>query len=533
MSNTKDEFNNFAIKEIIKDKEISYETGEYNEFEITTGLIVADEEEEDSSDDETSSKTVSLTTSIGMTIGVGGIVVGGIITLSSSFQFLLSNSQIGMTYASCVFEINNADYEKIDIILENGDGVEIYLTELIPTDVSNQYIAKFNDLIPSTTYYLSGRDDEGNEIDLGSNYSFTTLDVPQYDVDVDKSNYNKDLGQYNLSFKIDNPNNYLLNGVLVCENDETLNQNYSSSGFEFNFTLPTIYSSYRFELYQEGYLVGSTTFNDYVPLSINSDTLEIGLTYIFVGINMGDVSTVLNAYIVDYNDNNVTYKCEIYKEGLMYFVSCYDLLSPNSEYVLNVVDEARPTLKYLTYKFKTLVKQTYDIEIDASQFDINENNYTLSFIIDNPNSYYINAELICLNNETLNEYDTFYGDVLTISLPSLYSAYKLNLTQDGLDVGSINFSLYTPLSLISENISETSFEAEIDLGSVPIETNFSSFCYIKDSENSEELEVEIIKNEQTISLNVNYLLPSTKYIIEVRDTLRPTFTYFTYEFNTL
>ena len=74
------EFNNFYVEEIIKSKESSHDTGEYNEIKILNGLILNTEEEEDSSsnEEESTSKTVALGTTVGMTVGIGGVVIGTI-----------------------------------------------------------------------------------------------------------------------------------------------------------------------------------------------------------------------------------------------------------------------------------------------------------------------------------------------------------------------------------------------------------------------------------------------------------------------
>ena len=80
------EFNNFYIKEVIISKESSHETGEYNEIKILNGLSSNTEEEEDSSSDEKStSKTLAIGTTVGMTAGIGGVVIGAIASISSMF----------------------------------------------------------------------------------------------------------------------------------------------------------------------------------------------------------------------------------------------------------------------------------------------------------------------------------------------------------------------------------------------------------------------------------------------------------------
>ena len=65
MQNSKNEYNNFIVDEIIVNKEASHETGEYNEIQIVNGLIATIEEESSSSKDSTS-KAMTISSSIGM-----------------------------------------------------------------------------------------------------------------------------------------------------------------------------------------------------------------------------------------------------------------------------------------------------------------------------------------------------------------------------------------------------------------------------------------------------------------------------------
>lgn len=118
------EFNNFYVEEVIKDKESSHETGEYNEIKILNGLISNTEEEEDSSSDEeeSTSKTVAIGTTVGMTVGIGGVVIGAIASITLSLNFLATQSVVGITQAQCYFELTNANYNEIDIQLEDTNG---------------------------------------------------------------------------------------------------------------------------------------------------------------------------------------------------------------------------------------------------------------------------------------------------------------------------------------------------------------------------------------------------------------------------
>ena len=131
------EFNNFCIEEVIKSKESSHETGEYNELKILNGLISNTEEEEDSSSDEeeSTSKTVAIGTTVGMTAGIGGVVIGAIASITLSLNFLAVQSIIGITQAQCFFELTNANYGEVDIQLEDTNGDKIQLADLEPTDI--------------------------------------------------------------------------------------------------------------------------------------------------------------------------------------------------------------------------------------------------------------------------------------------------------------------------------------------------------------------------------------------------------------
>ena len=329
--NSNNEFNNFLVEEIITSKEKSYETGEYNEIQIENELIVKVSEEESSSSEEESStsKVVSLGSTIGMVVGVGGIVIGTITSVTTSLLFLNTQSIIGISQAQCLFQLSNANYQELNIHLEDENGNLLQYADLLPTDFDNQYVAEFYDLSPSSTYYLKGIDDNGKEVSLGENNYFTTLDIPNYDISVDTSNYNKTLNQYDLTFTIDNPNNYHIDGLLICENDETLNQHLLKTDGVYNFTLPNILSSYRLELYQEDYLVGQTTFTDYEKMSIIDETLEIGISSFDAGLNFGEINLEnIDISIITSDGNNVN-GVEYGPDGYILYVRCYGLTQRN------------------------------------------------------------------------------------------------------------------------------------------------------------------------------------------------------------
>lgn len=536
--NSNNEFNNFLVEEIIASKEKSHETGEYNEIQIENGLIVKVSEEESSSSEEESStsKVVSLGSSIGMVAGVGGIVIGTITSVTTSLLFLNTQSIIGISQAKCFFQLSNANYQELNIHLEDENGNLLQYADLFPTDLDNQYVAQFYDLSPSSTYYLKGIDDNGKEVSLGENNYFTTLDIPNYDISVDTSNYNKTLNQYDLTFTIDNLNNYHIDGLLICENDETLNQYLLKTDGVYNFTLPNILSSYRLELYQEDYLVGQTTFTDYEKMSI--DTLEIGISSFDAGINFGDINFENIDISIITSDGNKVNGVEYGPDGYILYVMCYSL-TPNTDYILKISDINRETFTYFSYPFKTISVPNFTINIDDSNFDIASGIYDLTFTIDNPNEYFINAYLTCLNDETLNEDHSFYSDSLNITLPTPYSSYQLDLKLEEYgveyDVGSTNFYYYKPMSVLLDTFvfDSTSFETQVDLGDVPLE-NISAFIYPNDIV-GDELQLEIRPSDigSLIYLRTDQLLNNTSYVLEIRDNQRPTLVYLSYQFTTL
>ena len=531
------EFNNFYVEEVIKNKESSHETGEYNEIKILNGLISNTEEEEDSSSDEeeSTSKTVAIGTTVGMTVGIGGVVIGAVASITLSLNFLAAQSVVGITQAQCYFELTNANYNEIDIRLEDINGEKIQLVDLEPTETKNQYVAEFNHLSPNSTYFVKGLDDNGKEIDLGENNFFKTLQVPSYYIEIDLNKYDKANEEYNLSFKIDNPNEYLIEAILICENDETLNQFAESSNGIFDFTLPTILSTYRLELYQEDYLVGQTTFNDYEGIQILDESLEIGISSIDMALSLGEVDPNDIAISIINNDNpEEVIPLEVGLDGDILYVRYYEL-KPENSYTLVINDANHPSFSYFNYNFTTIPIPQYEISIDKSSFDIENQNYVLTFNIDNPNGYSIDANLYCLNDETYDDYYLFWENSLTIRLPILYSEYRLDLSQESHDVGSISFSYYTPMKLILNtlNITSTSFEVEVELGDIPLDT-FSAFLTPEDNQDNElELEIIPLDNSSRIRLSMADLMSDTSYTLELRDIFRSTTVYLNYAFNTL
>ena len=530
------ELNNFYVEEIIENKEVSHETGEYNEIKISNGLIKTSEEESSSSEEEESaSKALSLTTTVGMTVGVGGIVIGSIASLTLSLNLLFSSSVVGISKAECYFELSNASFETIDIQLENEVNQQVELVDLKPTEKENYYVAEFNDLSPNSTYYLKGINENGEVIELGKNNSFKTLEVPNYDITIDKSRYNKENGDYILSFKIDNPNNYLLEAKLICENDFSLNHEGEFNGEVFNIVLPTILSSYRLELYQENYLVGQTSFCDYEGFNVIDDSLNVGISSLEMALNYGEIDVNnIDVFLEKKNNPQEIIELEAGLDGDALYLYVYNL-EPETSYNLKINDANSRSFNYFTYSFDTISVPQYEIIIDDSSFDKENNNYELTFNIDNPKGFLIDANLYCLNDETYNNYYLITDNTLTLRLPTLYSKYRLNLTQEGYEVGSISFSYYTPIELLLDtlDITSNSFSVEIFLGDVPLDN--ASF-YLKRSDNLEEerpLEISLIDNSSNILLEVNDLSSDTSYILETRDPYKDTTVYLNYAFNTL
>ncbi len=533
------EYNNAFDNEIILSKDYSHDPGEYNEINIYKGLSKASEEsssKEESSSSDTASKivTMSLTTSISMFVGIGTLVIGTIIGISTNLTYLSNQSHIGISSATCYFEGSNIDASNLDIHLLDFKGNTLSTCKLQQESSDGYYVASFIDLTPNTTYFLEGVYSDGKILSLGNSSYFTTLEIPNYQVSIDKSNYNKIEQLYELTFNIDNyESNQNIEALLLCENDSTLNQSSVSNTGSFTFTLPNILSSYRLELYQENYLVGQASFSDYSNISLIEEFLEIGITNIYAGFNSGDIlNQDLRCYVKEDNKDEEI-NIDIALDGNIYYAISDYILSPNTSYTLYIVDVNRPTFIYYSFKFKTLEIPHYEIEIDDSLFDLENQSYLLTFKINNINNVIIDAYLTCYSDETLNIADIFIGNELTIRLVNPYSTYRLDLIQEGFDVGSIEFSLFTPMSIDTNSILITSysFTANINLGSIPSDTNLYGYVYLKEDENN--------INEAILTINNNLLLfealdlqSDSDYVVKIVDYDRQTFIYYTYEFKT-
>ena len=534
------EYNNAFDNEIILSKDYSHDTGEYNEINIYKGLSKTSEQsssDEESSSSDTASKivTMSLTSSISMFVGIGTLVIGTIIGISTSLTYLSNESHIGISSAKCYFEGSNIDTNNLNIHLLDFKGNTLSTCKLQESSNDGYYVASFIDLTPNTTYFLEGVYSDGKILSLGNSSYFTTLEIPSYQVSIDKSNYNKQEQLYELTFNIDNyESNQNIEALLVCENDSSLNQSSVSNTGSFTFNLPNILSSYRLELYQENYLVGQASFSDYSNISLIEESLEIGISYFFAGFNSGDIVNLdLRCYIKEDNKDEEI-NIDLGMDGYTYFAGTdYNILSPNTSYTLYIVDANRPTFVYYSYKFKTLEIPHYEIEIDNSQFDLENQSYLLTFKINNINNVIIDAYLTCYSDETLNSEDIFLDNELTITLVNPYSTYRLDLTQEGYDVGSTEFSLFTPMSIDTSSIEITpySFTAYINLGSIPSDTNLYGYVHLKDDENA-DVEAILTIDNNVLLFEATDLQSDTDYVLKIIDNDRQTFVYYTYEFKT-
>lgn len=89
------------------------------------------------------------------------------------------------------------------------------------------------------------------------------------------------------------------------------------------------------------------------------------------------------------------------------------------------------------------------------------------------------------------------------------------------------------MSVDTFEFDSTSFEAQVDLGDVPLE-NISAFIYPNDIV-GDELQLEILPSDigSLIYLRMDQLLNNTSYVLEIRDNQRPTLVYLSYQFTTL
>ena len=531
--NTSFEFSCFDVPEILSNKETSHDPGEYNEIRISGGLLAAEAEEE-SSDSEDTSSSSALTGSIGMIIGVGGIVIGTVGAISASMGFLSGESVIGISQAQCAFSLENADYQDISVRLKDGSGAVMQTASLLPGETEKTYVAEFSGLIPDSVYYLEGIDDDGDLFDLGEGNSFRTLPIPNYEISVDESRYDKQAGIYDLSFVIDNPHGYEIEALLCCEADETLNSRLISSEGLYRFTLPSILSSYRLQLYQEGYLVGQTSWSDFQGVTPIEETVDIGISSLYMGVSLGEVGFEdIEVSILSQSGEDASGALEVGMDGYVLYIMDYDL-EPDSPYTLRISDMSRPSFTYLSYPFKTLPIPHYEIAIDYSGFSLEEGVYDVSFSISNPEGRYIEAYLSCLSDPSLDDLYYFMENTIEVTLPSPYSVYRLDLTQDGFAVGSVEFSACQTMALAEGTFvcHGTSFSTQIELGDVPLGSFLAYLNPVSFLGDRLVLEIAPVDGYNRVYLAMEGLEPNEEYELEIVDPERESFVYLSHSFAT-
>ena len=465
-----------------------------------------------------------------MIIGVGGIVIGTVGAISASMGFLSGESVIGISQAQCAFSLENADYQDISVRLKDGSGAVMQTASLLPGETEKTYVAEFSGL---SLYYLEGIDDDGDLFDLGEGNSFRTLPIPNYEISVDESRYDKQAGIYDLSFVIDNPHGYEIEALLCCEADETLNSRLISSKGIYRFTLPSIFSSYRLQLYQEGYLVGQTSWSDFQGVTLIEETVEIGISSLDMGVSLGEVGFEdIEVSILSQSGEDASGALEVGMDGDVLYIRDYDL-EPDSPYTLRITDRSRPSFEYLSYPFKTLPIPHYEITIDYSRFSLEDGVYDVSFSISNPEGRYIDAYLSCLSDPSLDDFTYFMENTIEFTLPSPYSVYRLDLTQDGFAVGSVEFSACETMALAEGTFvcDGTSFSTQIKLGDVPLG---SFLAYLNPvSFLGDRLVLEIAPvDDNRVYLAMEGLEPNEEYELEIVDPERESFVYLSHSFVT-
>lgn len=119
-----------------------------------------------------------------------------------------------------------------------------------------------------------------------------------------------------------------------------------------------------------------------------------------MALSLGEVDPSDMAISIINNENpEEVIPLEVALDGDALYVIYYEL-EPENSYTLVINDANRPSFSYFSYDFTTIPIPQYEISIDESSFDIESQNYVLTFNIDNPNGYLIDANLYCLNDET-------------------------------------------------------------------------------------------------------------------------------------
>ena len=111
---------------------------------------------------------------------------------------------------------------------------------------------------------------------------------------------------------------------------------------------------YRLDLNLEGHDVGSIEFSYYIPMSVILDTLVIDSTSFETQVDLGDVPLEnISAFIYPNDIVGDELQLEIRPSDIGIYLRMDQLLN-NTSYVLEIRDNQRPTLVYLSYQFTTL-----------------------------------------------------------------------------------------------------------------------------------------------------------------------------------
>lgn len=201
---------------------------------------------------------------------------------------------------------------------------------------------------------------------------------------------------------------------------------------------------------------------------------------------------------------------------------------------MRISDMSRPSFTYLSYPFKTLPIPHYEIAIDYSGFSLEEGVYDVSFSISNPEGRYIEAYLSCLSDPSLDDLYYFMENTIEVTLPSPYSVYRLDLTQDGFAVGSVEFSACQTMALAEGTFvcHGTSFSTQIELGDVPLGSFLAYLNPVSFLGDRLVLEIAPVDGYNRVYLAMEGLEPNEEYELEIVDPERESFVYLSHSFVT-
>ena len=271
----------------------------------------------------------------------------------------------------------------------------------------------------------------------------------------------------------------------------------------------------------------------YTTMSANLMLREIGISILDMGVSLGEVGFEdIEVSILNQSGEDASGALEVGMDGDVLYIRDYDL-EPDSHYELRISDTNRPSFTYLRYPFKTLPIPHYEITIDYSRFSLEDGVYDVSFSISNPEGRYIDAYLSCLSDPSLDDFTYFMENTIEFTLPSPYSVYRLDLTQDGFAVGSVEFSACETMALAEGTFvcDGTSFSTQIKLGDVPLG---SFLAYLNPvSFLGDRLVLEIAPvDDNRVYLAMEGLEPNEEYELEIVDPERETFVYLSHSFVT-